>query len=92
MSSKPVQTRQAWTENFPRASLPQFIDSVDDVVEYSVEAEEQLILDTYEPTTVYESDSDADSVPDVPIISYKTALEGLEPLGLFRFQNPQLNL
>jgi hypothetical protein len=61
MSSKPVQTRQAWTENFPRASLPEFIDSVDEDVENSVEVEEQRILDTYEPIPVYESDSDADN-------------------------------
>jgi len=74
MSSKPVQTRQAWTENFPRASLHEFIDSVDEVVENSVEAGEQRILHTYEPTSVYESDYDADNLPDVPVISYKGAL------------------
>ena len=35
--------------DFPRASLPEFIDSVDEVVENSAEEEEQRILDTYEP-------------------------------------------
>jgi len=33
---------------FPRASLPEFIGSVDEVVENSAEQEEQCILDTYE--------------------------------------------
>jgi len=92
MSSKPVQTPQAWTENFPRARLPEFIDSVDEDAENSVEVEEQRILDTYEPTPVYESHSDADNARDVPVISYKATLEGLELFRLFRLQNPHVNL
>jgi len=54
---------------FQRASLSEFIDSVDEVVENSVEEEEQRILDTYERAP---SESDSD---DVPSISYKVALE-----------------
>jgi len=57
-----------------------------------VEEKEQRILDTYEPTHIYESDSDADNVPDVPVISYKAALKGLGLLRLFHLQNPQVNL
>jgi len=52
---------------------------------------EEAILNTYEPTPVHEFDSDADNIQDLPVISYKTALEGLEALGLFRLQNPHVN-
>jgi len=37
-------------------------------------------------------DSDADKIQDVPVISYKTAPEGLKALRLFRLQNPHVNL
>jgi len=60
-------------------------------VDNSVEVEEQRILDTYEPT-LYESDSDSDNVPDVPVISDKAALEELEHLRLLRLPNPDVNL
>ena len=60
---------------FQRARLPEFINSVDEVVEDSVEEEEQRIFDTYQPTPLQESDSDVD---DVPSISYKVALEALK--------------
>jgi len=36
--------------------------------------------------------SNADNIQDVPVISYKNALEGLEALRLFRLQNPHANL
>ena len=65
---------------------------MDEVVENSVVEEEQRILDTYDPTPIQESDSDPDDIPVVPVISYKTALEGLEALRLFRLQNPYVNL
>jgi len=39
---------------FQRASLPEFIDSVDEVVENSAEEEEQRILDTYDPAPLHE--------------------------------------
>jgi len=73
---------------FPQANLPEFINSVDEVVENSPKEEEQRILDTYEPTPVHESDSGADNIQDVPVIPYKTALEGLEALRFFRLKNP----
>ena len=61
-------------------------------MENSAEEEEQRILDTYQPAPVYESDSDAGDIQDVPVISCKAALEGLELLRLFRLQNPHVNL
>ena len=78
--------------DFLRASLPEFIDSVDEVVENSAEEGEQHILDTYEPAPVHESDSDAGDIQDVAVISCKAALEALELLRLFRLQNPRINL
>lgn len=77
---------------FPWASLSNFIDSVDEVIEYSVEEEKQCILDTYDPTTIEESDCDLDEIPSIPVISYKTALESLKALHLFRLQNHYVNL
>jgi len=69
---------------FQRASLPEFIDSVDEVFENSAEEEEQRILDAYEPAPLHESDSDPDDTPDVPVISYQVALGSIEVLLLFR--------
>ena len=43
-------------------------------------------------THVYESDSDGGDIQDVPVISPKIALEGLELLRLFRLQNLHVNL
>ena len=56
-------------------------------------AEEQrtCILDTYEPILLQNSDSDPEGMQDVRIISYQTALAGLEALCLFRLQNPHVN-
>ncbi|KAF8422176.1 hypothetical protein EV426DRAFT_706320 [Tirmania nivea] len=76
---------------FQRASLAEFIVSVDEVVENSSEEEEQCILDTYEPAPLHESDSEGDDTPDIPLVSYAAALEGLETLRLFRLQNPHVN-
>ena len=74
---------------FPRASLPEFIDLVDEVVENSAEQEEQCILDTYEPAPVYESEPDGDDIQDIAVLPYQTALKVLELLRLFRLQNPR---
>ncbi|KAF8457958.1 hypothetical protein BGX38DRAFT_1138959 [Terfezia claveryi] len=61
---------------------------VDEVVENSVEEEEQCILDTYERAPLHESDSDADGTPDGPLSHIQLRLrEGLEALRLFRLQN-----
>ena len=62
---------------------------MDEVIENSLE-EEQRIPDIYEATPVHEFDSDPDNIHDLPVISYKTALEGLEALRLFRLQNPHV--
>ena len=70
---------------FPRASLPEFIDSVDEMVENSAEQEEQFILNTYD----YESHSDGGDIQDVAVISYQAALEDLERIRQFRLQNPR---
>ena len=76
---------------FQRASLSEFIDSIDEVVENSVEEEEQRILDTYEPAALHESDSEADEISNVPMISDTAALDFLEGLSLFRLQNPHVS-
>ena len=55
-----------------QASLPEFINSVDEVVEDSIGGVEQRILDTYQPARPQESDSDVD---DICRISYKVALK-----------------
>ena len=68
--------------DFPRPSRCEFIHSVNEVVENSAEEEEQRILDTYQPAPVYESDSDAGDIQDVPVTSCNAALEGLEPRRL----------
>jgi len=77
---------------FPRASLPGFIDSVDEVVENSAKQEEQCILNTYEPAPVHESDPAGDDIQDdiqdIAVVSYRAALEVLELLRFFRLQNP----
>ena len=73
---------------FDRAKLPGFINPVEGVVADSVVEEDQRILDTYEPAPLQESDSDPD---DVPSISDKTALQGLENLHLSRLENPHIN-
>ena len=65
---------------------------MDEVVENSVEVEDQRALDTYEPNPVYESDPDADNVPDVPVISHEAVPADLELLRLSRLQNPHVNL
>jgi len=39
--------------DFLRPSLPEFIDSIEEVAENSPEEEEQRILDTYEPAPCY---------------------------------------
>ena len=59
-----------------------------------MEEEEQCVLDTYEPASLHESDSDAENFRDVPVISckFRAALEGLEFLHLFRPHNPHVNL
>jgi len=75
---------------FQRASLSEFIDSVDEVVENSAE-EEQRILDTYESAPLHESGPEAGDTPDVPIASYTAALQFLDGLRLFRLQNPHVN-
>ena len=60
-------------------------------MENSSEEEKQRILDTYEPAPLHESDSEGDDTPDVPLVSYAAALEGLETLCRFRLQNPHVN-
>lgn len=79
---------------FPRATLPEFFNSVDEVAENSRGEEEQCILDTYELALVHEFASDADGIRDVFVIFYKTARapEGLEVLHLLRLQNPHVTL
>ena len=54
--------------------LSNLINSVGEVAESSVEEEEQRIFDIYEPAPVQESDSDADNIQDVDVISYKARL------------------
>ena len=76
---------------FQGASLSGFIDSIDEVVENSAEEEEQRILDTYEPAALHESDSEADEISNVLIISYIAALDFLEGLRLFRLRDPHVN-
>ena len=63
-----------------RASLPEFIDSADKVIEHSGEEEEQRILDIYERAQLHESDTEADDTPDVPPICNTATLEGMEAL------------
>ena len=76
---------------FQRAGLSGCVGSVGEVVENSAEEEEQRILGTYEPAALHESDSEADEISNVPIISYTAALDFLEGLRLFRLQNPHVN-
>jgi len=67
---------------FQRASLSEFIDSVE-VVQNSVEEEEQRILDTYEPILLQDSDSDPEGMQDVPI---RLHLKVLKPCVSFAFK------
>jgi len=76
--------------DIPRASLPGFIDSVDEVVENSAEEEEQCMLDTYGPALSM-SLILMREIQDVPIVPYRVAREGVEVLRLFRIQNSHLN-
>ena len=50
-----------------RATLPEFIDSIDEVVEDLADKEQQRTLDTYERAPLYEEDSEANDTPDDPI-------------------------
>ena len=59
------------------------------MVTNSPEDEEQCILDTCEPAPLHESDSESDNTADIPVISYKAALDGLEGLSLFPHLNAQ---
>ena len=55
-------------------------------------AEEAEHLDIHVPAPVHESESDADDIQDVPLISYKASREGLQLLRLFGVQNPHVIL